>query len=111
MRSHDVEPYGDPEVAVPADLLVSALSNTPEIPESRRSCDYGDEVDSSHGSPEPPLTSEPAFAEDTPLTSEAPLADEVPLTSEPPAVGRMHADESWSEELTEPMEHTEPTEA
>ncbi|PWI45466.1 hypothetical protein [Streptomyces sp. ICBB 8177] len=54
-------------MAVPADLLLSALSE----------CDCGFEE---------PLTSEPAMAEDVPLTSEPPLAVEPALTSEPTAV-------------------------
>ncbi len=56
-------------MAVPADLLLSALAE----------CDCGCE-----GHDGRPLTSEPAAFDDVPLTSEPPLPLATPLTSEAP---------------------------
>jgi hypothetical protein len=57
-------------MAVPADLLLSALAE----------CDCGCEE-----SAERPLTSEPALIDELPLTSEPAPAGEPALISEPPA--------------------------
>jgi hypothetical protein len=74
-------------VAVPAELLLSALTDCPCGCEDR-GYDPGGGLDKPGrwvpwGGDDAPLTSEPPLAEDVPLTSEPPLAAEPPLTSEP----------------------------
>ncbi|MCX3059168.1 hypothetical protein [Streptomyces beihaiensis] len=66
-------------MAAPANLLLSALPKQADTTTTS--------ADTTTVSCEPPLTSEPPFADYAPLTSEPPLTDETPLTSEPTPSG------------------------
>lgn len=66
-------------MAASAHLLLSALSKQADTVLTG--------ADTTTSSSEPPLTSEPPFADYAPLTSEPPMADEAPLTSEPTPSG------------------------
>ncbi|MCQ4211079.1 MULTISPECIES: hypothetical protein [Streptomyces] len=66
-------------MAASAHLLLSALSKHADTVTTG--------ADTTTYSYEPPLTSEPPFADYAPLTSEPPMADEAPLTSEPTPSG------------------------
>ncbi|MFJ9035768.1 hypothetical protein ACIRF8_04155 [Streptomyces sp. NPDC102406] len=66
-------------MAASAHLLLSALSKQADTATTG--------ADTTTFSAEPPLTSEPCFADYAPLTSEPPLTDAAPLTSEPTPSG------------------------
>ncbi|MEU6395060.1 hypothetical protein [Streptomyces sp. NPDC046939] len=73
-------------MAASAHLLLSALSKQADAPMiGAGPTTYS--ADTTTRSAEPPLTSEPPFADYAPLTSEPPLTDAAPLTSEPTPSG------------------------
>ncbi|MFE7120085.1 hypothetical protein ACFU99_32150 [Streptomyces sp. NPDC057654] len=87
-------------MAASAQLLLSAISSTSDIPGFSKpdlppqEPDLFDGVsgpdsglDGSGAFVEPPLTCEPPLADATPLTSESPNTAEPPLTSEPTTAG------------------------